>query len=278
MSFKDKLKSSQQASGGASFPKLNIAEVLEIKSDGGMGVSLFSYDKESGQNKDFGKKMKGIYIGAAMQLSSYSDSLGPNGGNYKSDYYVSNTNITLFAPTKDGYKKVKSGNLDEIEQYIVSQGAPKPKKRYVLFVLTSKGLYAVLTNVSIAIDQINTHKDALVEKYISLEAKIYSPDVTTISKKAKDFLGKLVKNNPPKYVEISVGDEISEEYFNSCNGEVYIDEYTAWREYKMGKTAEATEQAAQDKPQMTSWPNTAKPQVPVSSQADLEDEDSGLPF
>lgn len=277
MSFKDKLKSSQQASGGTNFPKLNIAEVLEVKSDAGMGVSFFSYDKETQQNKDIGKKLKGIYIGSAMQLSSFSNDLGQNGGNYKSDYYVSNENITLFAPTKDGYKKVKTGNLDEIEQYVVSQGAPKPKKRYVLFVLTSKGLFAVLTNVSIAIDQINVHKEALVEKYISLETKVFDPASPTISKKAKDFLGKLVKNNPPKYAEITVADEISEDYFNSCNGEVYIDEYTAWREYKMGK--KEAEPTVQDKPQPTQWPNTPpKNDLSKLTQADLEEDNSDLPF
>ncbi|MBL0317472.1 MAG: hypothetical protein IPP69_17575 [Flavobacteriales bacterium] len=183
--FKNKLKQSQ--GGGSQYPKLPVVHTVELK-EAGSDVEFQIYDKDQKVNVKYAGEISGILIGTAMQVSSYSDNLGRNGGQYKSDFYVNNKNVVLFAPTANGYKVVSKGTMDEVEKYINENSTGTAKKRQVIFVLTPAGLLAVVTNLSIAIDQIDKHRESLTENQIVLTAKLFDEKDESISKKAKEFL------------------------------------------------------------------------------------------
>lgn len=229
-SIKDKLKASQ--GGGNALPTLNIVQRISLKEING-NVVFSRWDKDKKENVEVPSPIQGILIGQAMEATSYSDNLGSKGGNYTSSYYFTNAdNIALFAPTSKGYEVVCKGNMEAIEAYVKKESTGNLKKRQVLFVLTEDGLVAVSTNLSIAIDQIRTHKDALTERYIVLEPDLFNEKDETISKKAKEYLGKFRTKNPPKFAAISVGELISENDFDVFGTTSVIEEYRAWKEFK----------------------------------------------
>lgn len=230
--FKDKLKSTQ--GGGNNYPKLPIVKTFEMKEDeSSSDVAFCSYNKESQSNEFRKEPITGIFIGAAMVMSSYSDSLGRNGGQYKSEHYVNNSHpMALFAPNGQKYEVVCKGSAKEIETFIDANSTGNAKKRQVLYVLTSAGLIAVLTNLSIAIDQIGTNREALQEKFIVLTPKVFEESADDISKKAKDFLGKFRTKNPPKYASVSLGMDITDELWGSLGGDAATDAYAEWKKFK----------------------------------------------
>lgn len=242
--FNPKEALSQSQGTGESFPKLNIVRRIDLKEHD--GTPIFSmYDKESKTNVPVNAPIKGILIGQAMQMSSYSDNLGSKGGNYQSDYYLNNDNITLFAPSAKGYGIVAKGTKEDVEAFITKESTGLPKKKQILFVLTNIGLIAVATNLSISIDQINQLKDALKEKYIVLNPNIYNKDSKTISKRAKEYLGKFASKNPPKFAEITVGELITESDWEQWNAPATINEFFVWREWKLNKKEEAVTEETQ---------------------------------
>ncbi len=229
-SIKDRLKGSQGS--GNAIPQLSIVKRISLKEITGE-VVFSEYDKDQKCNVEFPAPIVGILIGTAMEATSYSDDLGSKGGNYTSSYYFTNNDqIALFAPTSKGYEVVHKGNMDAIEAYIKTNSTGNLKKRQVLFILTEIGLLAISTNLSISIDQIRQNKEALQERYIVLNPKLFEESDTTISKKAKEYLGKFRQKNPPKFAAISVGDLISEPDFVSMGADEVIEEYKVWKEFK----------------------------------------------
>jgi len=243
-SIKDRLSKSQGA--GNAVPKLEIAARIKLKEDATGKATFVTWDNEKKEDTLIDPPIKGILIGQAMEASSYSDNLGSKGGNYTSSYYFRNDeSIALFAPSPKGYAIVAKGAMPVIEEYITKNSTSILKKRQVLFVLTEDGLVAVTTNLSIAIDQITAHKEELQEKYVLLNPQTFFEADTTISKKAKEYLGKFRQKNPPKYAAITVGDFISEEDFNNWKAESVIDEYMKWKEFKMKGGEEKVEPSAE---------------------------------
>jgi len=228
--FRDKLKESQQSEQG-NYPRLDIALRVEPKQNAEGKMVFTTYDKEKQEIIEVSSPITGIFIGAAMQCSSFSSELGPNGGQYQSGYYLPKSEIALFAPTAKGYQMVCKGAIKDIEAYLSAQGAPGAKKRQVVFVLGPKGLIAVSTNLSIAIDQISRQKDELLEKTIVLTPKLFEEEDPDISQKGKNFLGKFRNTNPPKFATISVGPDITQNLFDNLGTEAVIDSYGSWREY-----------------------------------------------
>lgn len=248
--IKEKLKESQ--GGGNAAPKLNLYQRIAIKDNN--GIPCFTvYDKDQKANVIIEAPIKGILIGQAMEASSYSDNLGSKGGNYTSSYYFTNNDkIALFAPTSKGYDVVCSGNMEEIEAFIKKESTGNLKKKQVLFVLNENGLIAVTTNLSIAIDQIRTNKEALSECYIILNPQLFAEDDTTITKKAKEYLGKFRTKNPPKYAAITVGELITEDDFQKWNTDNAIAEYALWKEFK----TKGGEEKPEAKPHVSEAPPT----------------------
>lgn len=231
MSFKDKLKQSQGT--GSSYPRLPLIATIEIK-DSPTGVPEFQcYDKEQKANVKVGAPLKGIFIGSAMQISAYSDNIGSKGGNYKSDFYIKTDNINLYEPQRDGrYKSVVKGTMDEVTSFLSNiRPAVTVKKRQVIFLLTEGGLVAVVTNMSIAIQQIGDIRDRLQENMISLTPTLFDEGNPKITKKTKEYLGKFRQKNPPKYADIEVAELITEEVFDAFNGGETTDAFLAWKKH-----------------------------------------------
>lgn len=245
-SIKEKLQSSQgQASN---VPKLDILHRITLKENNGE-IYFAVWNKDEKVNVAFPAPIKGILIGQAMEALSYSDNLGSKGGNYTSSHYFTNNDtVALFAPSAKGYDVVHKGNMASIETFVKENSTGNLKKKQVLFVLTQDGLLAISTNLTIAIDQIKTNKEALSEKYVILHPKLYNAADKTISIKAKGFLGKLVKTNPPKFAAISVGELISEEDFTDWKAEETIALYNKWKEFKIKGGVEKENQEEYSEP------------------------------
>ncbi len=267
--FKNKLKQSQ--GGGSQYPKLPVVHTVELK-EAGSDVEFQIYDKDQKVDVKYADEISGILIGTAMQVSSYSDNLGRNGGQYKSDFYVNNKNVVLFAPTANGYKVVSKGTMDEVEKYINENSTGTAKKRQVIFVLTPAGLLAVVTNLSIAIDQIGKHRESLTENQIVLTAKLFDEKDESISKKAKEFLGKFRTKNPPKYASVSVGQPITEELWNELGADYTIEQFTSWKKYR--ESGGQGESEAKDP--VSEWAEQAPTSGSQATSADGDFQD--LPF
>jgi hypothetical protein len=246
MSYRDKLKQSQGTE--KNFIKLDILHRIEVKAikttrqiedpqtkemvDVVKKTPTFQYydptkkDDESKGYVKFQQNIEGILIGSAMQLSIYSKNLNAS---YFSDYFISKNNVIVFDPSK---KKAFQGTLDGAKSWFAANTDGKPTNRKVLFVLTKKGLFAITTNLTIAIDQLNSAGTSFQSKYIVLSAAIYKHDSKTISKKAKEFLGAVVSENPPNYCEISVGKEFTDDEAKAMDIEKHIDLFEIWKKSK----------------------------------------------
>lgn len=252
--IKDALRGTQ--GGNSDFPKMNHAIVVELKERNGMAVFTV-YNKEMQENIILPSPMKGVLIGVAMRAGAYSDSLGRNGGNYQTAYYLTNKNVVLFAPTSKGYEMVCKGDIEAISTYISREAGSGTnlKKKQVLFTLTENGLYAIITNLSIGIDQYSKNKETLTEKYIILNPKTFDEKDKLISKKAKEYLGKFRSKNPPKYAEITAGEMITEEDWRAWGAQTEVDNHKKWREWASIPTPATPEPA---KSQQTNEPMLEK--------------------
>lgn len=279
-SIKDELAGSQ--SGGSSdYPKLDVKMRIEVKSDDEGKVIFTYYDREDKENIPLDPQiLKGIYIGNAMSLSSYSDDLGPRGGSYKSAYYISKDNIALFEPSPQGMKIAVKGDMDAVEKYINDNGGAPAKKRQVLFLLTDIGLVAITTNLTIAIGQLKKFKEELTEKFMVLTPTLYDPDGSDVPGNAKKWLGKFAKTNKPKYASISVGDVIDLETYNKWGGSEQVASYKEWREFQDAGNSDDEvdgEESKEEQAEQTKRPDPGAgiPSIPPPPASDDEDD---LPF
>lgn len=275
--FKDKLKQSQGQVN--TYPKIPIFKTVELKDDDSNGAPSFcSYNKETKLNEFSTEIITGIFIGAAMQMSSYSDSLGRNGGQYKSEHYVNNNHpVSLFAPKGEKYESVFKGTAPEVEEFIGKNSTSTAKKRQVLYVLTSDGIVAVITNLSIAIDQLGVNREALQENFIVLTPALFNESMTTISKKAKEFLGKFRQKNPPKFADITVGQPIEEKDWNYMKADEAVDAYVNWRKFKeKGGEVKQEEKSEQPAYQESEAAQQVRQQAAQGSQSTENKQDDGL--
>jgi len=235
MSWKDRLQNAQGTKDAA--PKLGVIMHLEIKKnenrDNEPGFSYSKKNESTGdwETKFIHKPISGIYLGHSMRLTIFDDDLGKSGGTYKSDYYWDSKNVKLFNPIS---RKVEvSGDMEEINKF-AAKCTGNPSKKQVIFLLTKQGIITVTTNLSIAIDQLgNISRDDKVGKLLVLSPSILNDD-SAVSNKAKGYLGKFIKKNPPLFADIKTGSEITDEDANIYRIEHYIDVFTTWLEYKQG--------------------------------------------
>lgn len=245
MSYKDRLKQSQRGNFNEA-PKLTIVYNFDVKENPKNNKVCFSFwdkseDEEVKTQKFSSRDITGIFLGAALKMTAFSSELGKNGGTYFTSIYFKNSDIiTLFAPGADG-KSIKkfSGNIEAVKSFLVNSRC-QPKVHRCLYLLTNLGLVKVETNVTIAIDQMNRVEKELSDRLMVLTPMLYDPDGKTISKRGKDYLSKLAVKNPPKYAEISLGSEITDQQAEEWGLEAAIDEFMAWKEFKE-KTGNATD-------------------------------------
>ena len=231
---KERLKDSQR-SGGSNIPRLNIVKQLEIRDwEGKPAFHWFDTTKKEDvyTTESFG----GVYINAANRISAFDKNLGIKGGSYFSTYYFTNQDIVVLMAqnVRGGVDKVMSGTPIAIKEYIAAHfPGVQPKVHRILFVLNTEGLYAIKTNISLAIDQFNKMQDDFADRMMILTPTEYDPDDPEISKICKDkHLGPLAAKNRPKYAKITLGPEISDDMLEELGIDEVLANFKAWREYK----------------------------------------------
>jgi len=281
MSYKEKLKAAQTT--GTDYPKIEPAFFLKMKEIEGKAVFAY-WDKTAEKDIIIAKPITGMLIGTAMNMEAYSDDLGRHGGSYKSTYYFNKSHqLGILAPKKEGFGIVFKGTAAEAEVWLNKESGTQPHKKAIFFVLTVKGeLIAVQTNLSIAIDQLSVFKgkETLFDNLITLTPKIFSQDNKAISGKCKTILGKFASKNPPKYAEISVAGEITEEWIAEINGEAVIDNYAEWKKYVLDSNVGVEEKKEEEVDLVTSDKATyVAPENPkLPEPIDEIEESDGLPF
>jgi hypothetical protein len=223
--WKEKMKSI----GRGSSPKIEIARRLTVKMNNALPMFV-EYDKETKENKFTAEVLEGVLLGNCMIMEAFSDTLGRNGGTYRSDYFFKKDRVTLYG----NGEKVVSGTADEVDAWVAKNTSEKgAKKRMVLFILTSSGVVAITTNMTLGIDMVNGIGEKSQSNFVIVTPKVFSHDDKTIGRKAKEVLGKLAAKNPPAYAALTVGDEITDMFANAVNLGGVIDQFIDWKNYKM---------------------------------------------
>lgn len=279
--IKDLLKKSQSNGDSKSYTKLDISLRIDVKEkDGKPMFHWYDKSKEEGKRDVYHKgPIKGILIGDAMVMSSFDEDLGSNGGQYYTGYYFNKQHQNVVFHT-GGSKPDFKGTGEEIEHWMTTTTSSKgAKKKKVLFILTDKGLVAVETNLSIAIDQMKTKGDKFQEYMIALLPKKYDPETESISAKAKEYLGKFAAKNPPKYAEILLDQPIEKTAIPFETVAEATNTFTQYREERIGGTgAEAEmEEAENSEPEYKEPPADKKSDDNITG-IEEEEEDDQLPF
>jgi hypothetical protein len=223
--WKEKMKSI----GKSSSPKIEIARRLTVKMNNALPMFV-EYDKEAKENKYTAEILEGVLLGNCMIMEAFSDTLGRNGGTYRSDYFFKKDRVTLYG----NGEKVVSGTADEVDAWVAKNTSEKgAKKRMVLFILTSGGIVAITTNMTLGIDMVNGIGEKAQSNFVIVTPKVFSHDDKSIGRKAKEVLGKLAAKNPPAYAGLTVGGEISDSFANAVNLGGVIDQFVDWKNYKM---------------------------------------------
>lgn len=236
MSWKDKLKDAQKTNT-SSFPKIETELVLEMKENAKGKPAFRFWNSETEKAEYYDKPIQGVYIGRAFRCFAFDPNWGSKGGSYMSALYLYNTNITIFSPTMQASSKRFTGSREDVEKWLTSQGVKdNVSTKLCLLLATKQGLYEIRTNTSIGIDMFNKlDDDKLLSNKIVLTPTIYDPDNENISSGTKKILGKFASKNPPKYAEIDVGEEITEEDAAILNLEKFADMYNTWKTSMLDK-------------------------------------------
>jgi hypothetical protein len=222
MSWKDKRKSENK-------PILNEKRVYVKLDKETQKLGFMSYDKESKININLGNEIKGVLLGTAMAMECYDSKFNKNnGGTYKTPYIFNTKNVACFSPTGNFEM---SSDYKSVKEYMQKEAGANPRVFQVLFIYTGKSIIAVYTNISIAIGQLNKYQSNLMYNYININTEEYNKDTSDVDKKAKELMGKLANQNPPKFANITIGKEISDEWATECNLENIIDMFNDYKSY-----------------------------------------------
>lgn len=224
--------------GGGDFPRFDHKRI-EINTS----LMFSNYDKEAKENVEFKGPITGVLIGTGY----YQEAFNRNDNSFtKSGVYFTKKHITMFSK---GKKVFGPDHQDRLEEYLKSVGCERSKKSNVIFVLTDDGnVLGVVTNLVIAIDQMQNKSIDLIGNKIILNTKEYDPADQTISKKGHEFLGKFATTNKPKYASISEGEPITEELEAKLNLGTILDDFEAFKAHLMkgGSEPEVMETTSED--------------------------------
>ena len=287
----------RKRAGGQRFDNIKLDVYLRVKTKEVNGRAAFDYyvrgeDGREGERKSLASPIIGHYIGEAMCVEAFEDSLGKNGGTIKSSPYFSNGMIVLYDPTSS--KPVFKGSMAECEAWAGANLSSKMlKKRRLLYVATKSGLIEINTNLSLSIDEKERFgNDNLMNNVISLTPAIYDPEDKTISKKTHEFL-KIAKRNKPCYVKFGIVRKSMEDDYSEFNTDQCLHNFVLWKESKMpnGKVENIESQPfvqndikAEDKPKVDKrgFDPIIPPSDPIRSGKSFIDSsdnfDNDLPF
>lgn len=226
MDWKDKRKQTSTR------PSLNEMRVNVKNLDG--EISFIYYDKDAEKNVSIGKKIEGVLLGKSLAIEGFDRTFGKNGGSYRTPYIFDVNNAVCYSPSG---KKAKVGTYREVKDYITTEIGGNARTYQVLFILTNKGVMAVYTSISIAIDQLNKYEQNLTFNYIILKSEEYNKETSDVSAKAQKMMGKVADTNPPKFASISVGKEISDLWAKDNNLSDIIDLFEEYKNYYSSKAS-----------------------------------------
>lgn len=271
-SIREKLGASQ--GGQTSFVKLPTVHSWSVAEDEDGNIVFKRWDKTLEKNILSEHPLEGIYIGGAMKLSAFDDNLGSSGGNYFSSHYVNKENIVLFRPGKK-IESVAKGNIEVIEKWIATNTtARSPRKKWCFFVLTEDGLIEIQSNITIAIDQLKRHKEAIKENYAHFTPSLYD-ETSDLTKSCKEMLGKFAKKNPPKYAYLQASELISIEDWEGWEAEETIKIFAEWKKQKASITTAIAEEVEETKTEENKGEDFGKSQTPANVAPEINDD---LPF
>jgi hypothetical protein len=208
-------------------PKLEHRRV-RIKQDEKTKECFFTcYNSETKENEHIESPIQGYLIGTGLLLEAFDNQMQ---NTYRSNYIFNtkDNSVQVYTPTgsKEFDKPVTYAEA-KAKMIALTGGA---KVLYVMFVydIESGETYGVHTNVSIGIDQ---HKQ--VKSHIGNGASIVLTPMefgadTNISKKTRESLGKLALKNTPKYANIEIGAEITDEQPRESRLLDIIDLFVEW--------------------------------------------------
>jgi hypothetical protein len=223
---------------GATFAKLTVDQMIAVKDDN--GADAFEYwDKATSSKKYFKKSIEGILLGTANTIGVFDPGFGRNGGEYRSSYFLKNTNrIVIFDPTGE---KAFTGTRDEIDSWAMTARIQPFKIKKHLFVLNDRGtIIDVATNMIIFIDQSKSFdKEAFKDYLLKLTPSHFraSENPINLSKKSLEYLGPFTEKNPAKYAFMEIGAPLTDELYEKYAADSAMDMYEAW-EKSMGMGAE----------------------------------------
>ena len=231
-------------SGGV--PRINVDYKLDMGMNDKNEPSFVFYDKIKERKVFSTAPLTGILIGRGglMQMSAYDRDSKKY---YNSSFYSANKdNIVLF----EGGKVVKKDTVVNCENSLRLLRLI-PKKKQVLFVLTEKGLYSIITNIVISIYQMNKIKkrDAHVfaEKFIVLNPKRYDPNSVEYSKDVHNILSiSVAQNNMPYFASIEVGADLTEEILDRYNESYYMKMYNDYVDFLKNPSLEEEISVSED--------------------------------
>lgn len=277
-SFKDKLKESQGSGEGYSTPELlkRISMTITMRTDDKVTPKFCYYDKENKVNKFFTSPIEGVLLGVANKFESFDRFLGSKGGTYKSTYYFRKSNeVAVF-----GGDEIIRGTVEQAEAILKQKSQGTVKKRSALFVLTTKGkLVVVETNMSLFISNMNVLEDgATIDKFVKLTPTLYNNKLE-VAKGAKEYLGAMADQNPPKFALIETTDEITEEFATNHGLIEYIDLMNDFKAQTDGGDAQQAEVANQaGTASYEDFQHDAPPPSMENAPPSEEDPDNDLPW
>jgi hypothetical protein len=238
------------------------------------GVCRFMWYDSEAKTEEEVKSISGALIGKCYVLEQYDNSLKKT---WRSNYVFDNNNVMIFSPI-DGKKAFdKPISYKDAKAWLTAKvGGAKSKYVYWVYDLDSCVLYAVYSNISIAIDQSNRYKKEIGNgNRITLNPEEYSQN-TQISTATKEMLGKVALKNKPNFANISFSnDPITDEEAETSGLMDIIDKFNEYSKVTVAAKVENAEPTNRMSNMDNFYRETAEMNAAASSDDDNEDD---LPF
>lgn len=281
MSWKDNMKEAQGDSAKQA-PKLHVDHYLQLKNIDNKPSFVMFVD---GERKATSKPIEGAIVGIFLRMSAFDDNLGSKGGTYRSTLYNRKAdNIAIFDING---RKTFGGTAEEGEKWLAENSTEgRAKKDQVLLITNDNGVYSVENNLTLGIDSLNLSKAYRYDHTIKFVPTLYSPDDTEISERAKQYLGKFAKNNPPTFVKFYKGKEITDDMAEKWGLEDKLETVKAMKEYMADTPETSNEEEAHDPvisnagvkaPPMPGNTTPKEPPMPDESQYEEPPEENQVP-
>lgn len=225
MSYLDEIKK-QESSGK---PTLNYKRV-DVKEDEDTGELYFSwYNKESKKSEKI-LSITGAKLGNCMSLEIYDDSIKRSWySNFVFDTQGENTMI--FDPVRKAKAFDKPVSYENAKNWLRSQVVGTVKSYYNVWIydVNNNCIFAVKTNATIAIDQINKIDSKIKEgTCITLTPTKYSKDFKFNGKVSDGFL-KLAAKNKPNFANIELAEKITKDSPFIDDLDLAMDDFNAFK-------------------------------------------------